>query len=770
MRFLFLKLLRDIRLAKGQYIAITLVVILGVAFYSGLTSASNSVGVNVNTFYENQQLADFWIRVSYASEETLHKIQELPGIEAADRRATLAGVSGDSDFIIHTLPANPIINVPFIESGNFPVTANDLIVDRGYATANNLSVGDNLDVTIGGIAHNFTISGIFISPEYLYISRGITEMPDHYTFGVIFVNNEFAGASFNEFIIRAAYGADFDNLITELQAVAVPYGTGVIFGREQLLSWAHLNPNIQQFDSIGIAFALVFFFVAAAIIFISMSKNIDTQRSQIGNMKALGVRSKAITFHFTSYTLITCAIGSILGAVFGLLAVFPLIQMIFTSIYLMPELSTVGFWGNALIASAIAFAFGVAATLFSIRKPLKESPASVMRPKPPRKAKILFLERYGLWAKIPYNRKIILRNLFLNKGRALLSSIGVIGCVGLMVAAFWFVDSLNDVTTNRFIQMNQYDMIVTLNAPVSEGHGLPFYSDYMVAAWAYASVTASFSIDNTAIASNLIAVEANNTAIVLHDSRGNHLSFPVDGVIIPALYAGRYGITIGDSLNLTLTPVMGEARSITITVRGIAPQYLNQNIYTTFEYLQSLGETLPVSTFLLNISGNIAAVVSELEANAAISQIMTIDELASAWEQGINLVRLVMYVFVAASAVLALTVVYNISAINIYERRRDIATLKVLGYHRREVYRLVFNENLLITAFGAVCGIGVGVVMLRLLLNVTASDGSMFPMVITLQSAIISIALSFAFTVLANQLLKGKVKRIDMVESLKSVE
>jgi putative ABC transport system permease protein len=171
-----------------------------------------------------------------------------------------------------------------------------------------------------------------------------------------------------------------------------------------------------------------------------------------------------------------------------------------------------------------------------------------------------------------------------------------------------------------------------------------------------------------------------------------------------------------------------------------------------------------------NDSADVDTIVAELNDNATVKLALTKSEMANTWEQFMSILNAMVYILIAAAAVLALTVVYNISAINIFERRRDVATLKVLGYHRKEVNRLLFRENLFITGFGSLLGIGAGAGMLWIIITAVVSDEMVVPMVMSPLSVLYAVVLGFAFTALANQLLRGKIRRIDMVESLKSVE
>jgi len=774
MKFLFKKLLRDIRHAKGQYVATVVVIVVGVALYVGMMSAASSVSHNIDEFYATQKLADLWVDVPDASPSVVAQIQNLPSVEAAGGRTELSGTSGTHSFVINTIAPSPTVNVPFMESGHLPQSKTDCIVDRGYATANNLRVGSTLDVLIDSTNYRLRVSGVFNSPEYLYLAKDLTAQPDHLTYGALFIGDgAIPGLPSNQIVIEAKPGTDLSALKTTITAIAFPSGNGMVLDRTQLLSWAMMNNDITQYGSIGVVFPVIFFLVAAAIIFISMSKNVETQRNQIGNMKALGISGGLITFHFISYTLLTCLVGCLVGALVGVFAVMPGIEMIFTTFYTMPPVYPVGFAGNVAVASVLAFAFGVLATVVSVRRPLKESPASAMRPKAPHATKPILLERNRrVWSRLSYGHKIVLRNVFLNKGRALLSSIGIIGCVALLLASFAFMDSINNILDTQFFQMNRYDVSVTLKTPMPPGTAFPVENSGINSAWAQGSVPASLSEQGATVSTNLTALATGCDAVDLFDANGHRLAFPANGVIIPKLFADDYHLGVGDTVKLTLSPIGGAPQSITVRISGVAMEYLEQDIYTSFDYAAAVGATLPVSTYFLQVSGDATpdAIATALGRDPQVAQAMTKDALANSWSQDLGIMNSMMYIMIAASAILSLAVVYNISAINIVERRRDIATLKVLGYRRKEVNRLVFTENLLITVFGAIVGIPAGVGILWLLLQAVVSNTMMVPMVVSGWSVVYAIVLGFAFTIVANQLLRRKIRAIDMVESLKSVE
>jgi len=772
MGYLLRKMLRDIRHNAGQYVAITIVIMIGVACYVGMMSVSGSVSHSIDHFYSTQNLADLWVRLPYVEESSLAQIRDLPGVASADARIATTGTSGAHTFTIHAITSPPPGTVPAMDTGHLPQSGTDCIVDRGYARANHLGIGAVISVRIGEANYHLSVVGIFNSPEYLYLAQDITSQPDHLTYGALFVaTNLLPTSADNEIVVRAQPRANLAQVRSQISQIALPGGDGILLDRTQLLSWAMLNQDITQYGQIGAVFPILFFVVAAAVISISMSKNVETQRNHIGTMKALGISGGLITFHFLSYTLMTCLIGCLLGVLAGLLGVMPGIQRIFTAYYTMPATQASGFGVNIVVATGLAFAFAIVATALSVRRPLRESPAATMRPKPPRTTHGILLERTLWWSRLSYGSKIVWRNLFYNKARALASSVGIIGCVALLLASFSFLDSIGNVLGPRFDAMNQYDIAVTPASPVPVGTTLPLVDADIVSVTPQASAPASFSVHGQIVSTNLTALEADSNAIALFDSKGSRLSFPSDGVIIPQLFSQHYGLAISDTITVTVAPPDATPTQVSLHVVAIAVEYLQQDIYTSFDYLAACDLILPASTFYLSVRDATApSVTAALSTNQAVSQAITKADLAHAWSSEMSILNSMVWIMIAASAVLALAVVYNISAINIFERRRDIATLKVLGYHRGEINRLVDRENLIITGFGAILGIPVGIAMLWLIIRAVVSDTMMVPMVISPLSVLYAVALGFAFTVVANHLVRTKIRQINMVESLKSVE
>jgi putative ABC transport system permease protein len=781
MKKLFLKQLRDMMQSKGQFIAIILVIAVGIAFYTGLATSHSSINNMVKAFYKDQNLADLWVYYGGIDDAGVAKINAINGVVRAEGVTRIDAVltSGKGEFFVQSLPKGNNINKPSIISGSLPNGNTQCIIDKGYAEANNLNIGDSLNIIINNRTSSLTISGTYISPEYIYLVKNVEELiPDHKKFGALFVNQslieEICGkTAYKEVVIDAKEDADLKALQKAIEEQTNAYGYGYALGREYIASYAMLKSDIDQLKALAFIFPNIFFLVAAVIIFISMSRNVESQRNQIGIMKAIGERNVTILIHYLSFTVLSCISGSIIGSLAGVLLLPQGLYSSYNLVYTLPAIHPSGYATSVLTATVLSLLFGIAATIFSCIKTLKEVPAQAMRPKPPKKVKEIFLERNGkLWAKIPYNKKLILRNIFVNKKRAILSSFGIIGCVGLIIASLAFNDELNKILKDQYENIFRYDVSVTLNAPVFHKDALNFDDGNITGIYEQASIPLSYHNGNKDTTINLYALDEDNQAVSLFDTYGSRLSFPRNGVIVSKKYADKNKVKTGDFIDVKLIPPMQSSKTIRAQVKGIAVMYLSQDMYTTFNFLDSLNISAPVDTVYLTVkdAANIQNTVSGLKSDSRVKTAISKGEISEKVNSSMGVMNTFIAIMIFASAILALTVVFNISSINIYERRRDIATLKVLGNFNKEVNSLVFTENLFITAFGSIFGIGFGVLVFYILTQTMAPESMMMPIIIKPLSVIIAIGLGFMFTLLANQMLRRKIKKIDMVESLKSVE
>jgi putative ABC transport system permease protein len=464
--------------------------------------------------------------------------------------------------------------------------------------------------------------------------------------------------------------------------------------------------------------------------------------------------------------------GSLLGNLLGILIIPNVMFDSYKMLYTFPKIKYSGYVWYIVMSTAVVVLFGVFASFLSAKKVMKEVPAQCMRPIPPKNVHKTWLEkREKLWNRISYRNKLIIRNILLNKRRAILSSIGVIGCVGILIGGFGLKQAVNNMFDVQFNKMQVFDDMVTLSAPVPYSAPVPFNNSNIRQADKMSVIPAAISLSKN-ISSNLYALPQDNSSFKLYSSSGDKLSLPDDGIVVPFKLAQEYNIKVGDTVTVRLESDLYKNESIRAKVAAIDVLYLSQDLYVSYAYLQKEAVTPYVNGYYVEVKDkNLLTDTNKyLSGVANVDSVVKNSSMKNETVSMMGMLNTMMYIMILMAGALALAVIFNISSINIFERRRDIATFKVLGYHKKEINSLVHIENLIITAFGCILGIAFGAVVLQVLLGVIVGDDMYLPGGLSFGVVAISVALAFAFTLFANFMLRGKTHRIDMVESLKSVE
>lgn len=775
MQRLFRKTLRDILAAKGQFISIMIVTLLGVAIFAGLLTVSASLTKNINDFYTEKNLADIWAVYAAVDNSEIEVIKGIDGISNAQGRLKTDGVSHwdgeDKGFVIYTITND--INKLYISEGNLPENKQECAVNKEFATANGIQTGDLIPLTIDGATYTFTVTASGLSPEYINAARDIDMvMPDYKNYGVIYLHPDMApelsGGFFNEVVITAQPGADISKIS---DALAQTNSFIYAYPRERHLSYSVIAFKVASLGDVSKMLPIVFFLVTAALIFISMSRLISSERGQIGVMKALGKRKTSILWHYLSFPLITGLVGGLIGGVLGATAVPAFIFNLFAVYFALPPVILYGRIAFALFGIVLSVLFGMAAAYLSCRSLLKLTAARLMRPEPPKNARKIWLEkRKGLWKRLSFKTKLIWRNVLLNKRRAMLGSIGVIGGCALILAAIGLQGTLDFAMADMYENAQAYDIQATLERPLPYGNGLDFPNPEIQNTTAMASLPVVIEAQETVIDSYINILPAKNETVRLFDA--NEQSITLDsGVVITEKLARANMIQKGDTITLTIMSIP-QAVSATFQVADICRSYINQGVYMSFEELERQGISVPIFGYYLTLAPN----GSKEQAAASIREMGTIkavllkDEIKAVTMDAMAILTMFVAIMLIASAILTLAVIFNITSINLFERRRDIATLRVLGSLLKEVNRLILTENLIITAFGSIFGVLVGFIMQYGIIHAVGSEEMDLPFRIVWPSIPIAVVCVFLFTIGANLLLRKRVKSIDMVESLKSVE
>lgn len=566
-----------------------------------------------------------------------------------------------------------------------------------------------------------------------------------------------------------------------------------ILDRSQHEGAAIYHADTERMDALARVFPFMFFLVAALVSLTTMTRMVEDERILIGTYKALGYSTIQIATKYLTYALLAAGIGSVLGV--GVLCqVLPLIIMkAYSVIYAIPLLSPpLPIKADVAVFSAgLGIGITLIATICSVLSSLREQPAPLMLPRAPKAGKRILLERIRpLWRRISFSWKVTLRNLFLYKKRLFMTVIGIAGCTALLLVGFGLHDAIWDIINKQYVDITHYQMTVGLNDHANDldvQHVKDVLTQHPEIEHIDRVHTAHMSAKGEDDALSVTHVDVvvpqsldifNQTITLKNRISGKQVPFDESSVVISEKLATLHHLRVGDTLVLFDRDKVGNSVGAghKLTITGICENYVGTTVYVApaiFAKISSspvMYETLFIQAPDLKPGEQQQNIASELHSCDDVSLVAFSDETISLYRNMISVVDYVVAVLIISAILLAFIVLYNLTNINIEERLREIASLKVLGFTKREIYAYIFREVFLLSLLGDVFGLGVGVYLERFVVATAEVDYVMFSRTIHLESFVIAFVLTLVFTGLILLIMTPKLNRIDMVESLKSVD
>ena len=566
-----------------------------------------------------------------------------------------------------------------------------------------------------------------------------------------------------------------------------------ILDRSQHEGAAIYHADTERMDALARVFPFMFFLVAALVSLTTMTRMVEDERILIGTYKALGYSTIQIATKYLTYALLAAGIGSVLGV--GVLCqVLPLIIMkAYSVIYAIPLLSPpLPIKADVAVFSAgLGIGITLIATICSVLSSLREQPAPLMLPRAPKAGKRILLERIRpLWRRISFSWKVTLRNLFLYKKRLFMTVIGIAGCTALLLVGFGLHDAIWDIINKQYVDITHYQMTVGLNDHANDldvqhvKDVLTQHPEIEHIDRVHTAHMAAKGEDDVLSVTHVDVVVPqsldifNQTITLKNRISGKQVPFDDSSVVISEKLATLHHLRVGDTLVLFDRDKVGNSVGTghKLTITGICENYVGTTVYiapTIFAKISSspvMYETLFIQAPDLKPGEQQQNITSELHSCDDVSLVAFSDETISLYRNMISVVDYVVAVLIISAVLLAFIVLYNLTNINIEERLREIASLKVLGFTKREIYAYIFREVFLLSLLGDVFGLGVGVYLERFVVATAEVDYVMFSRTIHLESFVIAFVLTLVFTGLILLVMTPKLNRIDMVESLKSVD
>ncbi|MDR1272078.1 MAG: ABC transporter permease [Clostridiales Family XIII bacterium] len=752
------KMLRDMGRRKTQFISIFLMAFLAVFIYTGVGSEWRGPQNSADEFYDATNLADIFLYGAGFTEEQVEAIEDIPGVSASERRleVTAAGDFGNA----------PVIDLYFLESGEIskPYLAEGSDFDKGdadgiwlgkrFADARGILPGDGIGLILNGMRMEKTVRGLVYSPEHVFESGQDTLTPDFGNHGYAFLSAKAFPVPDMLVYSTLMFNADDTVDLEEKVSAALDGKYSVFLERENHPSVSMFANEIQQHKMMGDIFPVVFLLIALLTMTTTMTRIVANQRIQIGTLKAMGYKKGVILRHYIAYGFFLALFGAALGFALGPVTLPYLFYPSMSGFYTLPE------WAPAyapafLWVSAAVVLLCTAICRLACGKLLRETPADSLRLKAPRTFRHGRLERTKLWQKFGFNAQWNIRDASRNRIRSLMAVIGVFGCTALVVCALSMNDSMEDLKVWQYETVNRYESKLTLTEFATQEE----IDDIMQAVNGEGVIDGAVEIRaNGNKKSGTLTVTDGATLIHTTDIDLQPMELPVDGLAITQKMANLLNVKPGDSIEWHM---YGTEDWTDSEVAIVYREPVSQGIAMTREYFESLGMDFHPTAIISaeEVTGNMDGVES----------IQSTADSAAGWDDLTEAMYVMIYLLIAAAAVLSVVVLYNLGLLAFTEMEREMATLKVIGLKTGKLRGLLLTQNLWFSAAGFILGVPGGLWLSNIIVSFSGDEFD-FPISLHTATLLISFAFTFGLSVLVNLLFSRKIRRLNMVESLKAME
>ena len=800
-----------------RFLSLICMAFLGVGFYAGIQSSSPDMLKTLDNFYDENNVYDISVISNVGlTEDDLLKLSKIKNVELAiniQEKDTYLEIE-ENNYVVKLIEYNSQMNNVYIKEGRLPKNSNEVSVDNSLLENNNLKLGDN--ITIDGKKYSIVgnvISPLYFSAErpnsnlgsgkvdyYIYVYNGSLDLE---AYSNIYITVKGAkkyltnSDSYKKLINNVKKDIDlikdkqqdirYDELYSDIIETSEMYDISIdeskfikpkwyIYDRLDNTSYKELINASDNLKKIGNIFPIIFFAISVLVSLISMMRMIEEDKGENGTLKSLGYNSFHITLKYVIYSLLATTIGSSVGAIFGSYMIPSVIWNIYKKIFFIPKFiyllksdyNALGLWICILCICGTSVIVCI--------KNLREVPANLMRPKAPKSGKKILLERINfIWKKLKFSDKITIRNIFRYKSRVITTVLGIAGCTSLILAGFGLKDSIKDVIDFQFNNIIKYDKMLMTNDSINQiDIEKELLNDDKVENFTNVNTQNIKVLFNEEQEVTMITPDDFNSiskSISLIDLKTNNVinNISDNSCIISEKTAKLLDIDVGDKISL----LDNDNNKYDIKVSYIIKNYINQYLYINKNTYNNLFKDYKINSILISLKDedkNSKEFDKKYISNGYALTIVDNDDIKSSMNDMLGSIDSIVAILIIAAASLAFVVLYNLSNINISERKREIATLKVLGFYPSEVDKYINRETVLLTILGIGIGLLFGSYLSHFIISTCEPDYIMFDRHVYTLSYFYSLFITVIFTIIVTIVTHFNLKKINMVTSLKNVE
>jgi putative ABC transport system permease protein len=781
------KLLRDVWRLRGQVASIASVVACGVMMVVAMHGTLRSVESALGAVYARQRFAHVFAGATRAPQPVAGRIADVPGVGAVEMRVAMT-VSLDVPGL--ALPAGGrvvsvddeggLLNGVHLHSGRMvrPRSDDEVVVSAGFAAANRLVVGDSLGAVMDGRWRHLHVVGVGMSPEFVWeLAAAGSYTADDRAFGVLWMSRAAVEAAagmrgaFNDVALTLAPGADRAAVLAAVDTVLAPYGGLGAVGRDRQRSHQVLEGEFRSLRVFGLLLPLIFLAVAGFLLNVVLARLVATQRGEIAALKAFGYTDREVGLHFLGFAAAAVAIGAVAGIGLGIWLGSAYTEL-YTNVFRLPGLRFRADVPSAVAGVAASGAAALAGAFAAVRGAVRLPPAEALRPESPERYRPLLLERLGFGALLSPASRMVLRHIERRPARAASTIVGVALALALLAGTLALFDAAFYMAHVQFRLVQREDVAVSFHRPrpAIVHHELARLPGVLVAeTFRTVPVRVRRGAVVRTVAVTGIAPDATLRRLV--DRHGAVFRIPPGGAVLTSDFAALLGVARGDTLRLELPERGGEARHV--VVAALVEELFGSNVYLERSALDRLvGDGARVSGAYLRVDPAAeAALMARLKRLPAVSGAASRQAMIAAWDrQMLESIRISGSLVVACAVVIALGAVYNGARIALSERGRELASLRVLGFRRREVAALLFGEQGALTLAALPLGIVLGVGLTTVIARAFEAEDQRFPVLVEPRTYAGAIAIVLGAAVLAGLLMRRRLDRMDLIAVLKTRE
>ena len=764
MKKLSKKRLRDIKQNKMQFFNIFIMVFLGVFVFAGIHAYMDGMEESADKYYKDNNFQDIWLSGENFSNDDLEKVKNTENVKDAERILTIkTELENKNDVTLDTnfIESNNISKMYVVDGEEFSKDKKGVWFDSYLAKNLDLKVGDEITFTYQNMKMTEKILGLVNTPDHVYFVKDDTEIfPTHKNYGYMYLSiNELPQGMpqiFNQIIVDVNKTEKMQETKANLEnniksAIAVT-------DRESSVSYKGYNSEIEEGTTYSGVFTFLFLFIAVLSVTTTMNRFVKKQRTQIGTLKALGFKNRKIINHYVGYGFIISLIASLAGLFVG--------KYTLGTFFLNTEMSyfEVPVYNTVLIPVVYVLAIAVVAlitlvTYLSCRSILKESAVDALRLEIPKVKNTKFdLTTKGIFKKASISTRWNLRDVGRNKGRSLMAIVGITGCTMLMLCAFGMMDTMKSYLSWEFDKISNFEYKLSLSNNYTDDQFTNITEKYGN------ETSESFGIEIKNVdkkETNTLTVNDAPNKLKYTNHNKEYMDLKDDGIYITEKLSEKYGLKVGDEITWH---IFGDNNWHSCKIVGLNRDPQNQQLNMTRKYYELLGLTYKADTVYTDEN------LINTKTIDGVDTIQSIATLKQGMESMLETTETMVVLLIVVSAILGFVIIYNLGILSFTEKQYQFATLKVLGFKDKQIKNIFVKQNLWLTVAGIVIGLPLGFWMLDYIFKSALGENYDFNAYIKPVSYLYAVVGSLVVSIIVNKVLSRKVKRIDMVTSLKGNE